>query len=386
MAQLPQVESAVGNCVADFKDRTKLSYALIFPIMQAVAVRLFIQDFGVEGTCIHFERLVKILTEDGTIRESQFKNFRSPEVPPEHLPHTTELNAILWKLANDLVARGYLRETVASALVNISLKAATKSSFPLYSAGLLLTSLKELRSGVYQEERVQAPDGIDEPVRLLFNAFRDATYLFKEKSGLDWEHLIPGIQRASVVHFIKDRGKEGTVDFLQLQIRTIEHDLPDIPLKSPLNPYITPLHITNMAKFNEAILSMADDYVTDVGCHPRLTAHALSLLVISITTTHFDLFTTMATFTSSCKEIAEGKYDAAQRDADLAAQLAQQRDVVAELPSEHIKSGNPEFPYKLHDYLYCVEKDGSVSAVNGRGKRIAFRDWRSFCEAARPQA
>ena len=55
MAQLPQVESAVGNCVADFKDRTKLSYALIFPIMLAVAVWLYVQVFGVEGTRQHFE-------------------------------------------------------------------------------------------------------------------------------------------------------------------------------------------------------------------------------------------------------------------------------------------------------------------------------------------
>jgi hypothetical protein len=210
MPQLPQVESAVGNCVADFEERTKLSSVLILPIMQAVAVRLFIQDFGVEGTRIHFERLVKILTEDGTIRESQFKNFRSPEVPPENLPHTTELNAILWKLANDLVARGYLRETVASALVNISLKAASKSGFPPLAAGLLLTSLKELRSGVYQpqaEDRVQAPDDTNEPIKALFNSFRDFTYLFKDKSGLDWDHLLPGIQRAAAVHFIKDRGK-----------------------------------------------------------------------------------------------------------------------------------------------------------------------------------
>jgi hypothetical protein len=145
MAQLPQVESAVGNCVADFKDRTNLSYALIFPIMHRVAVQLYVQDFGVAGTRTHFERLVKTLTEDGTIREDQYKNFGSPEIPPEDLPRTTELSAILWNLANDLVARGCQMETVASALVNISLKAATQCGGGHYAAGLLMTSLKELR-------------------------------------------------------------------------------------------------------------------------------------------------------------------------------------------------------------------------------------------------
>ena len=79
--------------------------------------------------------------------------------------------------------------------------------------------------------------------------------------------------------------------------------------------YITPLHIVNMAKFDELILSMADDYVTKVGCHPRLTAHALSMLVIAITTTYFDLIRTMATFTASWEEIVEGKYNRYQQTA-----------------------------------------------------------------------
>ena len=50
------------------------------------------------------------------------------------------------------------------------------------------------------------------------------------------------------------------------------------------------------------------------------------------------------------------------------------------------RSGNAEFPNKLNDYLYCVEKDGSVSAVNGLGKRSVFRDWESFRKAAHPTA
>jgi hypothetical protein len=162
---------------------------------------------------------------------------------------------------------------------------------------------------IQHEERVQCPDGVDEPVRVLFEAFRDCTYLFKDKSGLDWEHLLPGIQRAAAIQFIKDRGKEQTVDFLQNQIRTIERTLKHVPPKTPFRPYVTPLHITNMAKFNEIILWAADYHVTNVGCNPLLTAHALSMLVVAITTTHFDIITTMATFAASCEEIAEGKYD-----------------------------------------------------------------------------
>jgi hypothetical protein len=149
MSQLPQVEAAVANCVADFKERTKLSYAHIFPIMQDVAVRLFVTDFGVQATRNHFEQLFKSFTDDGAAREDQYKNFGTPEIRPEELPHTTELNAILWRLSNDLVARGCQMETVASALINISMKAALKSGGPLYGIGLLFSSVKRLRAGVY---------------------------------------------------------------------------------------------------------------------------------------------------------------------------------------------------------------------------------------------
>jgi hypothetical protein len=165
--------------------------------MQATGVRLFIQDFGTAGTRTHFERLVKTFTEDGTLKESQFNNFRTPRIPAQDLPHSTELNDILWKLTDDLVARGFETETIAGALVNVSGKIAInmiEAGGGLYAAGLVITSLKELRAET--EERVQAPDGIDEFVRSLFDHFRDCTYVFKEKSGLDFEHLLPGIQRA----------------------------------------------------------------------------------------------------------------------------------------------------------------------------------------------
>lgn len=148
-SQLPEVEAAIAHCIADFKKRTGLSYAHIFPIMQSIGVRLYVKDFGPQATRDHFERFVKTLTEDGTrLREDQFKNFRTPEIQPDELPHTTELNAILWRLSNDLVARGCQMETVAHALINVSFISALKSNGREYGLGLLMVSLKELRAGV----------------------------------------------------------------------------------------------------------------------------------------------------------------------------------------------------------------------------------------------
>jgi YidC/Oxa1 family membrane protein insertase len=52
---------------------------------------------------------------------------------------------------------------------------------------------------------------------------------------------------------------------------------------------------------------------------------------------------------------------------------------------KHDDAVNAEFPNALNNYLYRVEKDGTVSAVNGLGERVQFRNWRSFWEAAHPQ-
>jgi hypothetical protein len=47
----------------------------------------------------------------------------------------------------------------------------------------------------------------------------------------------------------------------------------------------------------------------DAPCPPIMTAHALSMLMIAITTTHFDLIRTMAMLDVWCQEITEGQYD-----------------------------------------------------------------------------
>jgi len=51
-----------------------------------------------------------------------------------------------------------------------------------------------------------------------------------------------------------------------------------------------------------------------------------------------------------------------------------------------LREPDPEFPEEVNDYRFHVEKDGTVSAVNGLGERVKFRDWRSFWKAAHPQA
>jgi hypothetical protein len=171
-AQLPEVEDVLGRWIVDFHDRTNLHYVLIFPIIHKMAVKLFVEDFGIQAALKHYERLVAMLTSDGTIRESQFESFGWPDVPPEDVPHRDKLDAQLWGLARDLIARGILKETIVNALIGITMREGSKGN-PLISAAFLITTLKELRAGVHTpppEVRPKIPDeGADEATTVIFN-------------------------------------------------------------------------------------------------------------------------------------------------------------------------------------------------------------------------
>ena len=90
-----------------------------------------------------------ILEEGGTIRRDMYKSFQNPEIPASDLPNITELNALLWSGANEFISQGQPADLVAHALLNFVTLSAPKVSDGLYAAGLIVTALKELQSGVY---------------------------------------------------------------------------------------------------------------------------------------------------------------------------------------------------------------------------------------------
>jgi hypothetical protein len=311
LAQLPEVEAVLGRCIVDFHDRTSLHYVLIFPIIHKMAVKLFVEDFGVQNALKHYEHLVASLTSDGTIRESQFTSFRWPVVSPKDVPRANELDAQLWKLARDLIARGILKETIASALVNTAVRAGLGLD-PLVSVGFLITTMKELRMGVHTpppEVRPEVTEGTDEVTTEIFRHMRDAAYKFKEHSGLEWQHLFPGIQRVCVIYCIKYRGKDRALELFLDQVRQLQPLLDECPKNPPQQLPLTPLHITNMAKFNEMFLCLADTFIEIPEIHPVITAHALSMLVTKLASVHYDLIFLSAILASSCTDIEQGKYD-----------------------------------------------------------------------------
>src|SRR5262249_44411530 len=159
-------------------------------IMHKVALELYVEDFGVQKALKLYEHLVASLAP---LREDQFKSFGWPEVLPQEAPHAQEVEALLWKFSRDLVGRGILKETIASALGNVALKGT--STNPLVSAGFLITALKELRAGLHSpapEVRPEVWEGTDKLTTLIFNQLRDLAYKSKDHLGLEWQHLLPG--------------------------------------------------------------------------------------------------------------------------------------------------------------------------------------------------
>jgi hypothetical protein len=131
--------------------------------------------------------------------------------PQQDVAHANKLDVQFWKLARDLIGRGILKQTIATALFSTALREGFKGN-PLVSVGFLITTIKELRAGVHTpappEVRPEVTESTDETTTVIFNGMRDLAYQFKEHSGLEWQHLLPGIQRVCVIYSIKYLGKE----------------------------------------------------------------------------------------------------------------------------------------------------------------------------------
>jgi hypothetical protein len=268
--ELDAILVPVRDQVVEFKDRTQVSYTHILPAAHDIGVRLLVQARGLESVRRLYSAMLDDMDSRGAIPVRSHLDINKPPIAPEHL---AELNGMLWKVANQMIAKGHPVEHVAQAYTSFAMMVGGRiaSGDPWLVKYMMAQVFRDLSSDEYGQsdarpspdqaakvdEPLQPPADMDEPIKLLFCQFRDCTYLFKDKSGLDWEHLLPGIQRAAIIHFIKDRGRKLTIELLQKQIQTIDRSLQNaVPKSFPERP-ITPLHITNMAKFNELILEIA---------------------------------------------------------------------------------------------------------------------------------
>jgi hypothetical protein len=314
-SQIPEVEAILRGRIVAFQDRTKLPYILVFPVMHKVAVKLYVDDFGFDVALRTYQNLVNSLTSDGTIREDQFKSFGWPEIPPHNVALVQELDAHLWELTRELVGRGFLKESIANSLLNVALTVSAKMD-GLLSAGFIITILKELRAGVYTpgpEKRPEPPANEDEATKLLFIKMRDIAYTFKEHSGLEWQHLLPGIQKVCAVCCIRYRGRDGALALFRDQVQRLTPILSDCPKNPPQDLPLTPLHIENMSKFKDAFRQFADSMIVPADIHPVYVATALSRLLIELTSKYYDMVFLQSILFACCTDIERGKFDGVKK-------------------------------------------------------------------------
>jgi hypothetical protein len=180
------------------------------------------------------------------------------------------------------------------------------------SVGFLITTLRELRAGVYTpppEVRPEVDEGTDEVTTEIFKRMRDFAYQFKEHTGLEWQHLLPGILKVCVIYCIKYRGKEGALELFLDLARKLQPVLDKCRRNPPQQLPITPVHIANMAKFDELLLSLAE--IPNV--YPGLIAIALNMLFAKLAWGHYDLIFLSEMYASSCADIERGKYDVVKK-------------------------------------------------------------------------
>lgn len=309
--EIPTAEEILKRVIVDFHDRTKLHFVLIFPAMHQAAVRLYVEDFGVDAALRRYEGLVAALTSDGMIREDQFKDFGWPEAPAHEAAHIHELETLLWTTTRELVGKGFLKEAISIALFNIALNTGAQMD-GLVSAGYLIRVTKELRAGVYTrapEKRPEPPATVNEATQVLFIKIRDLAYLFKEHSGLEWQHILPGLQKACAIYCIRYRGRDRALELFRDQIQKLMPMLDQCPRNPPQQLPLTPLHITNMVKFDDILRQFSDPLIDNAVVHPIYVSEALSTLLIELTSQYYDMVFLVSILSSCCKNIECGKFD-----------------------------------------------------------------------------
>ncbi len=147
-AELNAILAPLLNPLADFKERTLVSYTHIVPAIQKISVRLLVQARGLGSVRNLYNVMVQDLNSRGDVPVRSVLEISKPSVAPERL---AELNAMLWNFANEMIARGNPVEHVAQAYGALAITLAERAGQGedwLFKAALAET-LRDLQSDTY---------------------------------------------------------------------------------------------------------------------------------------------------------------------------------------------------------------------------------------------
>ena len=141
-AELNAIFVPLRDRVLDFKDATKISWLVILPAMNIMSARLLVKSRGLENTRRFYAHILA-QHGPGQVPSGAILGVTTPSSPPEHLAQANEL---LWKIANDLIAKGYPIEHIAQAFGGFVAMIGEKAVDALYVTTLMVETNKELQS------------------------------------------------------------------------------------------------------------------------------------------------------------------------------------------------------------------------------------------------
>lgn len=141
--ELNEVFVPIRDAILDFKDDTKISWTVILPATHMMSARLRVRSIGLQSTRQIYDELVRDRNQSQKIPVSSIVEVRIPSYPPEQL---AQVNILLWKIANNLIAKGFPVENVARAFTAFANMVAAKAVDELYVTMLLRETYKELQS------------------------------------------------------------------------------------------------------------------------------------------------------------------------------------------------------------------------------------------------
>jgi len=168
--KLNAILAPIRDSVADFKDRTKMSFTHLLPAINSVGIKLLVKSRGLESAQRLYRVMINDLDAKGGIPVGSHMGVSKPTVAPEDI---AELTGMLWNHTNDTIARGKRIEHVAQAYTSFAMLLAERaaSGGPWPMKYLMAEPARELQidfrelDAAQAEQPLRPPFDLDEPAR-----------------------------------------------------------------------------------------------------------------------------------------------------------------------------------------------------------------------------
>jgi hypothetical protein len=149
--EISRMDGIFTEAISYYNDRTQLSWVLIMPAMQTMAVRLLIETRGVNGARSYIQELIidPFQKAFGPDQQEPFSDTATLEVPNKQFPQLHQFNVYLADVVKAMVAKNYSTELIAYTLSVLVIKIAAKAIHPAFGVKILMQSCYDLQQGLY---------------------------------------------------------------------------------------------------------------------------------------------------------------------------------------------------------------------------------------------